>query len=291
MPEKSRGMGRGLSAILPRTVESMDGFREIAIELVRPNPDQPRTDFEPDALLALSESIKSRGILQPLVVRPLAGGTFELIAGERRLRAAGMAGLERVPAIVRDAADSERLELALIENVAREDLNPVEEARACATLVEDLDITKEEVGRRIGKSRVAVSNLIRLLGLPDEVLELVESGALSEGHGRAILMAKEARTRKALATRALDHGWSVRETERHAKEAAGTPAPPRGSGPIVLHPDLEESIGLAEDALTSALGREVRVRARGGRVRAEIDFDDPREIVRLAEALMRRRAA
>ncbi|MBA2506906.1 MAG: ParB/RepB/Spo0J family partition protein [Thermoleophilaceae bacterium] len=284
-------MGRGLSAILPRTVEDMDGFRDLAVELISPNPDQPRTEFEPEALLALSESIKAKGILQPIVVRPVAGGTFELIAGERRLRAAAMAGLERVPAIVRDAADSERLELALIENVAREDLNPVEEARACATLVEDLQITKEEVGRRIGKSRVAVSNLIRLLGLPDEVLERIETGELSEGHGRAILMTKETRTRKTLARKAAEKGWSVRETERHAKEAAGTPAPPRAAGgPIVLHPDLEESIGLAEDALTSALGREVRVRSRGGRVRAEIDFDDPREIVRLAEALMRRAA-
>jgi ParB family chromosome partitioning protein len=282
-------MGRGLAAILPQTAKDMESFREVGVDLIAPNPAQPRTEFDQDALLALAESVRSRGVLQPLVVRPIAGGTFELIAGERRLRAARQAGLDTVPAIIRDAADSERLELALIENVAREDLNPVEEARACATLVEDLEITKEEVGRRIGKSRVAVSNLIRLLGLPDEVLARIEAGELSEGHGRAVLMSKEQSTRKALARDAARHGWSVRETERRAKEAAGEPAAPR-TGRIVLHPDLEESIGLAEDALTAALGREVKVRKRGGTYRAEIDFDDPREAVKLAEALMRRAA-
>jgi ParB family transcriptional regulator, chromosome partitioning protein len=188
----SRGIGRGLAAILPRPgAGGDDGFRELALEVVKPNPDQPRRGFDGEALLALAESIKARGVLQPVVVRPLAGGSYELLAGERRLRAAKLAGMERIPALVRSVEDSERLELALIENMAREDLNAVESARACATLVDDLGVTKEELARRLGRSRAALSNLIRLLDLPDEVLAMIESGELSEGHGRAILICKD----------------------------------------------------------------------------------------------------
>jgi ParB family chromosome partitioning protein len=168
-----RGIGRGLAAILAQSERETEGLRHLALDLIRPNPRQPRRQFDGEALLALSESIKARGILQPLVVRPLAGGTFELVAGERRLRAARLAGLDAIPALVRETEEAEQLELALIENVAREDLNPVEEARACATLVDDLGVTKEELGRRIGRSRVAVSNLIRLLDLPDVALEQI----------------------------------------------------------------------------------------------------------------------
>src|SRR3954453_5441795 len=211
-------MGRGLSAILPRSQKGAEGFREVPLDLVRPNPRQPRRDFDEGALAELAESIRSRGVLQPVVVRPLPGGEYELVAGERRLRAAGIAGLEAVPAIVREADDWERLDLALAENMAREDLNPVEEARACATLVEDLGLTKGEVGRRVGRSRVAISNLIRLLELPEEVLELIERGALTEGHGRALLLCKDHAVRRRLALEARDAGWSVRQTEDRARE-------------------------------------------------------------------------
>lgn len=286
MPEKEPGMGRGLAAILPRSKADEPGLRELALDLIKPNPRQPRRDFDEDALLALAESIRSRGLLQPIVVRPLAGGTFELVAGERRLRASKLADLERIPAVVREADDWERLDLALAENMARVDLNPIEEARACAMLVEDLGITKGEVGRRVGKSRVAVSNLIRLLELPDEVLELVEAGALTEGHGRAILMAKDHDERKRLARGARDGGWSVRETERRAKGPEQEPR--RGDGPIELHPDLADAMAAAEDALQAALGVEVRVKARGTGCRVEIDLDTPSEGVDLAERILRR---
>ncbi len=162
-----RGMGRGLAAILSSKDEiASAGLREIPVELVQANPDQPRTQFDPEQLTALAESIKARGVLQPIVVRPLPGGSYELIAGERRLRASKLADQPTIPAVVRDTDEQERLELALIENMARADLNPVEEARACATLVEDLGLTKEDLGRRVGRSRAAVSNLIRLLELP-----------------------------------------------------------------------------------------------------------------------------
>ena len=286
----NRGMGRGLSAILSSGQREESGLREIATDLISPNPAQPRRDFDDEALLGLGESVKARGILQPLVVRPLPGGTFELIAGERRLRAAKLAELDRVPCVVRETNEAERLELALIENMARQDLNAIEEARACATLVEDLGLTKEEVGRRVGRSRVAVSNLIRMLELPDEVLGMVEAGELSGGHGRAILLAKDQSQRLRLAREARVGGWSVRETERRARDTEDAPRR-RDRGEIVIHPDLEDALAAAEDALSAALGREVRVRPRASGYRVEFEVEHPREGVDLAERLLRRAAA
>src|ERR671911_1509118 len=178
-------MGRGLSAILSSTLPAADGaaphpeLREIPVELISPNPNQPRRRFDEEALGALAGSLRERGVLQPVLLRPVPGGTYELIAGERRWRAAQLAGFETVPALVRAHDDAESLELALIENMAREDLSPVEEARACAMLVEELGLSRDEVGRRVGRSRVAVSNLLRLLELPDLALMLIEDGSLS----------------------------------------------------------------------------------------------------------------
>src|SRR2546422_6717519 len=213
-------MGRGLAAILPggsRSDGDEPALRLIPVDLIRPNPDQPRKEFNGESLLALAESIESKGVLQPLIVVALPGGTYELIAGERRLRASKIAKLEEVPAIIRDAEGSERLELALLENVAREDLNPVDEARACAILVDDLGVSKAELASRIGKSRPAVANAIRLLDLPDGVLELIERGELTGAHGRALLMTRDNDVRRRLAREAVPAGWSVKETEKRAK--------------------------------------------------------------------------
>jgi ParB family chromosome partitioning protein len=291
---KRSGLGLGLAAILPTAGrDHAEGLRDIALELIRPNPSQPRHHFDEPALLALADSIRARGVLQPVVVRPLAGGRYELVAGERRFRAAGIAELETIPAIVRETDDAERLELALIENMARADLNPVEEARACATLVDDLGIGKEEVARRVGRSRVAVSNLIRMLALPDEALTMVERRELTAGHARALLLCKDHDRRRSLAKAARDGGWSVRETERRAREAEEQPA----SGhrfkrdPIVIHPDLADALGAAEDALSAALGRDVKVRPRAGGYRVELDVESPREAVEMAEQILRRHAA
>jgi ParB family chromosome partitioning protein len=282
-------MGRGLSAILSSKGESQpDGLREIAVELIRPNPHQPRTEFDAEGLTALAESIKARGVLQPIVVRPVPGGTYELIAGERRLRASKLADLATIPAVVRDTGDAERLELALIENMARADLNPVEEARACATLVDDLGVTKEELGRRVGRSRAAVSNLIRLLELPDEVLAAIGDGRLTEGHGRALLRCRDHVTRRRLAGDAMAGGWSVRETEERARLAEEGGRPRRRRADDQVHPDLEEALAAAEDALSAALGREVSVRPRRGAYRVEFELDQPREGVDLAERILRR---
>lgn len=292
MPESAqRGMGRGLSAILPRSHKGAEGFREIPLELIRPNPRQPRRQFNDVALGELAESIRSRGVLQPVVVRPLPGGEYELLAGERRLRSAEMVGLGAIPAVVREADDWERLDLALAENMARQNLNPVEQARACAMLVEDLGITKGEVGRRVGRSRVAISNLIRLLELPEEALEMIEAGELSEGHGRAILTCKDHSERKRLAFAARDGGWSVRETEARARQTEEEPAAGRRRARVVVHPDLKEALSAAEDALSAALGQEVRMRPKGERFCVELEMDTPAEAVELAERLLSSRAA
>ena len=288
-------MGRGLAAILPssgRVAETESALRHVPVDLIRPNPDQPRKEFNGESLLALAESIEARGILQPLVVRALPGGTYELIAGERRLRAAKIAHLEEVPALVRDAEGAERLELALLENVAREDLNPVDEARACATLVEDLGVSKAELAGRIGKSRPAVANAIRLLDLPDDALELIERGELTGAHGRALLMCRDHDGRRRLARKALAHGWSVKETERHAKVAQepAEGAAPRGRGSRELPADLVDALAVASDALTAATGRDVRVKPYKAGFKAEIAFESPAAAVAFAEELLRRDA-
>jgi ParB family transcriptional regulator, chromosome partitioning protein len=285
---QQRGMGRGLAAILPRGGKVEDGLREIPLELIQPNARQPRRTFDQARLAELADSIRTRGVLQPIVVRPLAGGSFELVAGERRLRAAQMVELETIPALVRDTDDWERLDLALAENMARVDLNPVEEARACAMLVDDLGLTKQEVARRVGRSRVAISNLVRLLELPEDALELIETGALSEGHGRAILLCKDHSARRRLALDARDGGWSVRDTERRAREAEGQPEPQRKRFTREVHPDLAEALAAAEDTLAAAFGRPVRVRARGDGCRVELEFDTPGEAVELAERILSR---
>lgn len=287
MAERTRGMGRGLAAILSTSQSDAEvELRELPLDIIVANPSQPRRAFEQEALVALADSVKERGVLQPVLVRPLPGGTYELIAGERRWRAAQIAGLESVPAMVRPDDDAASLELALIENMAREDLNPLEEARACAALVEDLGLTRDEVGRRVGRSRVAVSNLLRLLELPDLALMLVEDGSLSEGHGRALLMAPDHDTRRRLAREAAAKGWSVRQTEERARAAAGrddeaTERPTRG----VAHPDQVEAAERLGEAFGRALGAEVRVTPRASGYRVQLAFDSLEEALEVAERL------
>ena len=276
------GMGRGLAAILPQSGEAEPRYREVPVGMIRPNPDQPRQRIDPESISSLAASIAQAGVIQPLVVRPLADGRYELIAGERRWRAAQEAGLQTVPALLRDEGTADRMQTALIENVAREDLNPVDEARACATLVEDLGLSKEELARRLGRTRPAISNLIRLLDLPDDVLELLSEGQLSEGHGRAILQAQGNDVRRRLARDAAAAGWSVRETERRAKASGAT-----RTIRVVAHPDREAAMLRAEEALEEAFGRGVRVRAARKGLRAELRFDDIDELLEFSRHINR----
>lgn len=281
-----RGIGRGLSAILPESEVSNAGeLRELPVSLIKPNPSQPRTKFDEDALAALASSIEASGVVQPLLVRPLPDGSYELVAGERRWRAAQQAGIEKVPAVVRDQEEAERLQAALIENMVREDLNPVEEARACDALVRDLGLTKEELARRVGRSRPAVSNLIRLLELPDEALGLLESGDLSEGHGKALLGVPGNDVRRRLARDAARGGWSVRETEERVRLAGQPKARPRRA---TVDPDAQAALRDVADALEEALGHEVVARAKGEGIVAELRFDDVREGHALARRLRKR---
>ena len=285
MAERRRGMGRGLAAILPESSAGGPELRELDVDQIEPNPDQPRAQFDAAALEALAGSIGSVGVLQPLIVRPLDDGRYELVAGERRWRAAQRAGIARIPAVVRTSPEDERLQAALIENMVREDLNPVEEARACAALVDDLGISKEELARRVGRSRAAISNLIRLLDLPDPVLRLLERGELTEGHGRAILQLEDQERRTKLAKRAAAEGWSVRDTERRAGD--GVKRKKAASGGRI---SAEERAAMtdAEDLLGSALGTDVRVRRAGDGLRAELHFDDLSELESLARRLRKR---
>jgi len=289
--ERQKGMGRGLAAIMavvPR--DDQEELRQIPVELITPNPAQPRTQFDEQGLVALSDSIRSRGVLQPVLVRPLAGGRYELIAGERRWRAAQLAQREEIPAIVRHRDDAASLELAVIENMAREDLNPVEEARACAALVEELGLSREDVGLRVGRSRVAVSNLIRLLELPDEALELIERGDLSEGHGRALLMVGDHAQRRTMARVAVAERWSVRELEARAR-AAGAQGAVSRSRPArrrrSLHPDQQDAMQRIGETLSIALGRELEVTpARHGTgYRVELTFVSVEDALDLARRL------
>jgi ParB family chromosome partitioning protein len=288
------GIGRGLHAILSASSDATgaqrQALRELAVESIAPNPNQPRRRVAEAGIERLATSVSERGVLQPVLVRPRPGGTYELVAGERRWRAAQRAGLATIPAIVQERADAETLELALIENMAREDLNPVEEARACAVLVEELGHTRAEVGRRLGRSRVAVSNLIRLLELPDEAIELIEQGTLTEGHGRALLMVEDHSARKTLARMAAAKGWSVRTTEARAREsnAASAPHGAVGRRPSLgrRNADQEAAAQRIAEALSEALAAEVQVKiSRAGVYRVELTFADVAEALELARRI------
>jgi len=286
--EQNKGMGRGLAAILaaaPR--DDHEELRQLPVELITANPRQPRRRFDPEALVALADSIRARGMIQPVLVRPLAGGTYELVAGERRWRAAQIAELDTIPAVVRQRDDAASLELAVIENMAREDLNPVEEARACAALVDELNLTREEVGLRVGRSRVAVSNLIRLLDLPEETLSLLEEGQLSEGHGRALLLAADNAVRRSLARQATAAGWSVRELESRARAAAAPAGSKEGGSRSAspAHPDRQAAIEQITDALGEALKADVKVKGTANGFTAQISFASLEEALGFADQL------
>ncbi len=285
---RSAGLGKGLGALLsvvPREDGRPEELRSIPIASIKANPRQPRKQFDEKALDALSGSITERGVLQPILVRPLPAGGWELIAGERRWRAATAAGLTEIPAVVRDDDDSVAIEVALIENMAREDLNPIEEAKACAALVDELGLSKEEVGRRVGRSRAAVSNLIRLLDLPDEALEMLEDGRLSEGHGRALLMAKRHDIRRQLASEAARRGWSVRTTEERARSLE------EGSTTSVdIHADHEAALVEISELLERRLGVSIDTKAKGSGCRVVIDFDSMPEAIAFAQTARRKAA-
>lgn len=252
---------------------------QIPVGAIQPHARQPRRRFDAEALEGLAESIRAQGVVQPIAVRPLGEGRYELIAGERRWRAARAAGLALVPAIVRETDDRESLLLALVENVAREDLSAVEEARAYAVLQDEFSLSLGDISDRVGRSKPTVSNRLRLLELPDDVLALVERQALSEGHARAILAVPENEGRRQLAREVLRHGLSVRATERKAR-FAGARSRPRRTAAAALDPTL---VARAKAALAALTGVSASVR----RSRIELPFADETALAELVESLER----
>lgn len=279
MAARKSGLGRGLDALIP-VEHPVGGFAEVAVEAVAPNPQQPRRRFDDDALEELAASIREVGVLQPIVVRTgEAEGTFVLVAGERRLRAAAMAGLRTVPAMIRSAAtDSGNLTEALIENLQRTDLSPLEEAAAYRNLLEDFGMTHEGVAERVGKSRSAVTNTLRLLQLPPAIQGMLDRGELSAGHARALLSVDDPARALDIARRALDEGWSVRLVEEAAKEPASRRTT-RRSAPDVRPAAIIE----LEERLSDRLGTAVEIRPRGDGGRLVIRYaslDDLEQIYR-----------
>jgi ParB family chromosome partitioning protein len=272
-----RGLGRGLEVLIGGAASPHE-LTELPVAQIHPNPRQPRRHFEAEAVSGLAESIRSQGLIQPVVVRPREAGGYELIAGERRWRAAREAGVSAVPAVVREAGDRESLLLAVVENVAREDLNPVEEARAYAVLIDEFGLSLGDVSTRVGRSKPAVSNRVRLLELPQDVLGLVERGQLSEGHARAVLAVPDHDGRRSLARRIVQKGMTVRAAEQAARWSGARTKPRRAAATV--DPALAGRVRAQLERLTG-----MPARVTGGRV--EIPFADETELAELAEALDR----
>jgi ParB family chromosome partitioning protein len=273
------GLGRGLSALIPGAVEER-GLLEVPIDAIEPNPKQPRTAFDEDALASLAASIQEVGLLQPVIVRPRNSG-FELIAGERRLRAARRAGLATIPAVVRDSDDTDSLREALMENIHREDLGPLELAAAFQELLDDLGATQESVADRLGCSRAHVANTVRLLTLPPDVQRLLNQGRIQAGHGRALLGIPDAEGRSSLALRIAVEGLSVREVERLVK-AYAAPSARRSTAPRRRDPTLDA----VEEALSDRLATRVHVTMGRRKGRIVIEFASADDLLRLVDELL-----
>ena len=272
VPER-RGLGRGLEVLIGGAGPSE--LAHVPVDQIHPNPRQPRKRFDHEATAGLAESIRAQGIIQPVVLRPRAAGGYELIAGERRWRAAKEASVATLPALVRDAADRDALLLGLVENVAREELSPIEEARAYALLTDEFGLALGEIAERVGSSKPAVSNRLRLLELSDDVLAMVERGELTEGHARAVLAVPDNEGRRRLARKIVRQGLSVRAAEREARWSGARTKRRRSPA---ADPQVAERVRLAAEHLT---GLSARVTARG----LEIPVESEQQLEELAESL------
>ena len=283
MATKQRGLGRGLGALIDDFSPNpgQETITKLPLQKVEPNPNQPRRSFDEEELQALADSIAEHGILQPLAVRALDGGFYQIIAGERRWRAARMAGLSEVPVVVLDADDRTVMELALIENLQRQDLNPMEEAEGYRVLMEDYGLTQEQAAARVGKSRPAVTNALRLLALPDEVREMVENGTLSAGHARAVLSLPNERLQKAAAQKIIALRLSVRQAEAMCKRMAAGEKTEKPKSELTV-----DYVGECEKALTKQLGRRVKIVSGKRKGRFELEFYGEDDLQRLYDALL-----
>jgi ParB family transcriptional regulator, chromosome partitioning protein len=279
-----KALGRGLGALLSsdRTIDLGSEPSEVDLDSIVPGPMQPRTHFDEASLQSLADSIRSHGIVQPLLVRRRGEG-FELIAGERRWRAAILAGITRVPVVVKEVPDESLLEIALIENIQRENLNPIEEAQAYKKLIETVGLTQEALASRVGRDRSYITNYLRLLRLPDDLQQLVKEGRLSTGHARTLLALSHADLQRRLARQIIDNGLSVRATELLVHKASEEKPPKNPRGPQVVDPNVRA----AESKLRRALGTQVKIlQAESGKGKIEINFFDARDLDRIYNLLM-----
>jgi len=283
---KRGGLGRGLSALLPGAVEEGFGLLEIPVEAVAPNPRQPRTTFEDDALEALAMSIREVGVLQPIVVRR-AGNSFELIAGERRLRAAKLAGLATVPAVIRESDDAESLREALIENIHREDLNPIELAEAFRELLEELGLKQETLAERLGMSRSHIANTIRLLQLPAEVQQLLGEGRIQAGHGRALLSLGDEEAQRTLAVRIAAEDVSVREVEELVRNYLDHPSQAERPARLAAVPEPQEHpLAEVEELLSEQLATRVTIQMSKRRGKIVVEFGSADDLERIVSEII-----
>lgn len=278
-------MGRGLSALIStdQQLADRDEIREIEIDLIQPGQQQPRTFFDEAKLEELAQSIRTTGIIQPLLVRP-KGGLFELVAGERRWRAAQIAGLARVPAIIREIPDDRLLEFALVENIQRQELNPIEEANAYKKLIDSLGVTQDEVARRVGRDRTFITNYLRVLKLPTDIQALLEEEKLSFGHARTLLAVQDPVTQRRFAQKIVKHNWSVRETEQRVKNLGE-----RKLQPAKAPQPLDPNVRAAEAKLRRALSTQVRIQPQraGTSGKIEIEYYSLADLDRIFNAIVR----
>lgn len=284
MAAKKGGLGRGLDALFAdNSIEERASTSAVKLKImdIEPNRDQPRKIFDEDALAELADSIAKHGVIQPLLVRPMPDGSYQLVAGERRWRASRMAGLTEVPVVIKELSDDEAMALALIENLQREDLNAIEEAQGIKALMDTLSLTQDEAAERVGKSRPAVANALRLLKLPDSVVALVSDGKLSPGHARALLGFKDEQDIIETADLIIEKGLTVRDVEKLVKKRNKEP---KAEKPAARRASYYDEVELA---LTDFLGRKVKVGTKPGKESGvlEIDFFDKDDLTRLADAL------
>lgn len=280
-------LGRGLSALLGEdAAPALDAASpEIDIDLIEPNPEQPRTRFPESSLDELAQSIRANGVVQPIVVRRI-GERYQIVAGERRWRASQRAGLRRIPAVIREVSDEKLLELALVENIQRQELNPIEEANAYRKLIDKVGLTQEMIAERVGKDRTVITTFLRLLRLPTEIQRMIEDGGLTAGHGRALLMTNDAKLQRAVANSAIEHRWSVRETEKAIKKGVSRSSQSIENKSVIPTPDA--NMKAAETKLVRRFNTNVKIvaakKGTGGRI--EIEYYGPDDLDRIYELLM-----
>ena len=279
---KKGGLGTGLDALFQDNspIESEKSIITLSINEVEPNREQPRKEFNESALSELSKSIEKNGIIQPILVRPVAGGSYQIVAGERRWRAARMAGITEIPVVIREMSDEESAVFALIENLQREDLNPVEEAEGIRSLIEEFGMTQEEAADRVGKSRTAVTNTLRLLKLPENILSMVAKGKITAGHARALISLEDEGRMLKIANAVIDNNLTVREVEKMVKTAlAGENAKPKKR-----EKKRDQFYDEVELALTQTLGRQVKIYlSKGGKGTLEFEFFGKEDLNKLAK--------